>query len=170
MENFQLPFNASTLTLLETQQIAQSYLQYFFKQKIICPILLSGKIGTGKSTFVKFCLSYLSLLSENQIYSSPSFSIINEYTIPKKNTQMWKAIKKECLLVYHIDLYRIQSIKEVENLGFFEILQEHICFVEWPERIQWKIPNPYYKIYIDIVSETERSMNIALITDNTVTL
>ncbi len=80
-------------------------------------VLISGEMGAGKTTLIKQILSLLDVIDN---VSSPTFSIINEYLT--KNDQV----------IYHIDLYRIKSLNEIEGIGLFEYLQSgNLCFVEW---------------------------------------
>ncbi len=85
------------------------------KQKIIA---LKGDLGAGKTTFVRYLMDVL--LSKDDV-SSPSFSIINEYS-----TQSG--------VVYHMDLYRLDQIEQLMEIGFEEyIYSGAICIIEWPE-------------------------------------
>ena len=79
-------------------------------------VLISGEMGAGKTTLIKQILSLLDVIDN---VSSPTFSIINEYLT--KNDQV----------IYHIDLYRIKSINEIEGIGLFEYLESgNLSFVE----------------------------------------
>ena len=93
-------------------------------------ILLYGEIGTGKTTFVRFLINYLEV--KNKIKKSdilsPTFNIVYDYDIGK-------------IKIYHYDLYRIKNYKDILELGMFEILNDHIKIVEWPELIQSKPSN-----------------------------
>ena len=90
-----------------------------FNHKII---LISGEMGAGKTTLIKQILIGLNV---NDNISSPTFSIINEYTTKSKD------------LVYHMDLYRINKIEELEEIGFFEYLESgNLCFIEWGDIIE----------------------------------
>ena len=94
-------------------------------------ILISGEMGAGKTTLIKQVLSDLNVI-EN--VSSPTFSIINEYKTKSKD------------VVYHMDLYRINKIEELEGIGFFEYLESgNLCFIEWGEIIEKMIDEDYNK-------------------------
>ena len=97
-------------------------------------ILISGEMGAGKTTLIKQILSLLDVIDN---VSSPTFSIINEYLT--KNDQV----------IYHIDLYRIKSINEIEGIGLFEYLESgNLCFVEWGEAIENLIDLEFNKFII----------------------
>ncbi len=102
-----------------------------FNHKIV---LISGEIGAGKTTLIKQILIGLNVIDN---ISSPTFSIINEYKT--KSTD----------LIYHMDLYRISRIEELEEIGFFEYLESgNLCFIEWGEIIENIIGEDYNKFNI----------------------
>lgn len=80
-----------------------------------------GPMGAGKTTFIKeICTS----LGSTDNYSSPTYSIVNEYHYPGGK-------------IYHLDLYRINSTEELLDAGIEEYLASgHYCFVEWPQRAE----------------------------------
>ena len=97
-------------------------------------VLISGEMGAGKTTLIKQILSLLDVIDN---VSSPTFSIINEYLT--KNDQV----------IYHIDLYRIKSLNEIEGIGLFEYLESgNLCFVEWGEVIENLIDIEFNKFII----------------------
>ena len=102
-----------------------------FNHKIV---LISGEMGAGKTTLIKQILLGLNVIDN---ISSPTFSIINEYKT--KSTD----------LIYHMDLYRISRIEELEEIGFFEYLESgNLCFIEWGEIIENMIGEDYNKFNI----------------------
>ena len=99
-----------------------------FNHKVI---LISGEMGAGKTTLIKQILIGLNVVDN---ISSPTFSIINEYKTKSKD------------VVYHMDLYRINEIQELEEIGFFEYLNSgNLCFIEWGEIIENMIGEDYNK-------------------------
>ena len=90
-------------------------------------IFLHGEIGVGKTTFTRFLINHLEV--ENKIEKSdvlsPTFNIAYDYDIGK-------------IKVYHYDLYRIKSNKDILELGMFDVSKDHIKIVEWPEIIEIK--------------------------------
>ena len=122
-------------------------------------ILLSGNLGVGKTTFIKYVINFLQKVNKQKIseVTSPTFTVINEYQIKK-------------ILIKHYDLYRIKNKKELNNLGIQENLKDQITFVEWPEIIKKiKIKNSinlifeykknYTERYISIVSKNKKFLN-----------
>lgn len=81
-------------------------------------LLLKGNLGAGKTTFTQFLLKKLE--SEDEV-SSPTYSIVNEYSSPKGK-------------IFHFDLYRLKNIDEVYDIGIEEYLDNSfLCIIEWPE-------------------------------------
>ena len=97
-------------------------------------VLICGEMGVGKTTLIKELLSLMSVVDN---VSSPTFSIINEYSTDKDE------------IIYHIDLYRIEDISELDNIGFFEYLESgKTCLIEWGEMIEELIDSEYNKFTI----------------------
>lgn len=97
-------------------------------------VLICGEMGAGKTTLIKELLSLMSVVDN---VSSPTFSIINEYYTDKNE------------IIYHMDLYRIEDISELDNIGFFEYLESgKTCLIEWGEMIEEMIDSEYNKFTI----------------------
>ena len=113
-------------------------------------ILLSGNLGVGKTTFIKYIINSLQKANKQKIseVTSPTFSVTNEYQIKKK-------------LIKHYDLYRIKNKKELNNLGIQENLKDQITFVEWPEKVKKiKVENSINLIFEYKKNYTERYLSI----------
>jgi tRNA threonylcarbamoyladenosine biosynthesis protein TsaE len=113
-------------------------------------ILLNGDLGAGK-THLTQGICYGVGLDEGSYISSPTFTLINEY--------------QGKLPIFHIDLYRIDSLEEIYSLGLEEILfNQGITIIEWAEKL--RSPKNHknlilniqdrIEINIEIVSESER--------------
>ena len=106
-------------------------------------ILLSGCMGSGKTTFVKSLSKFLGCTS---VISSPTFSIVNEINFGKK-------------IGFHMDLYRIKTINELLDIGFLDyIAKAEYCFIEWPEQVIDVFSNDYHLFEFKIVEETIRKI------------
>lgn len=108
---------------------------------------LVGDLGAGKTTFSKTLLKELGV---KQHVQSPTFSIINTYDIAGssiKSDMTDGGLKK----VFHIDVYRIENIKELEVLHIDEILfnPEHIVIIEWADKMKAHIPPGAHWIYFE---------------------
>ena len=113
-------------------------------------ILLTGNLGVGKTTFIKYIINSLQRINRQKISEvpSPTFNITNEYQIKK-------------ILIKHYDLYRIKNEKELNNLGIQENLKKQITLIEWPEIVKkLKIKNSISLIFKYNKSYTERYLTI----------
>ena len=113
--------------------------------------MLKGELGVGKTTFSRFIINNLYLLNNLSVpvsINSPTYPILLTY-------------KLNSYEIYHYDLYRIKSIKEMEELDFFENINDCITLVEWPELlINLPIRQNHYLINLDLFSTTKRLINI----------
>ena len=113
--------------------------------------LLQGELGAGKTTFVRLLINNLFVLNnlpKPSSITSPTFPILITYELNSSQ-------------IYHYDLYRVKSLKELEELDFFENLNNNITFIEWPEMlISLPLNKNHYLINLDMISETKRKINI----------
>lgn len=94
-----------------------------------------GTMGAGKTTLIRELCKVLNT-SENA--NSPSFAIINEYTIQNSTS------------VYHFDFYRIKNESEAFDLGYEDYFYSgNYCFIEWPEKIESLLPPDHVTISIE---------------------
>ena len=101
-----------------------------------------GEMGAGKTTFIRYICNVLGI-SEN--VSSPTFSLINEYSDIHGNS------------VFHFDFYRIKNELEAVDIGCGEYFQSgSLCLIEWPEKILNLLPHPLVKIDILIEDKKRR--------------
>ena len=91
-----------------------------------------GDLGAGKTKFTEGFLSYWNLQDE---ISSPTFTIVNEYTNNDIN-------------IYHFDVYRLADIDEFYAIGGQEYFEKGICIIEWGELILDALPQNHIKIEI----------------------
>lgn len=98
--------------------------------------LFYGDLGAGKTTFIKHLLHHLSVV-EN--VSSPTYNLIHEYT----STDGKKIV--------HGDFYRIRSIEEIIDLGWFDIsASADYIFIEWPEQLLPLLDESFLNIKITL--------------------
>lgn len=99
------------------------------KGDILC---LNGDLGVGKTTLTK---SIGLGLGVSEYITSPTFALINQYS--------------GRLPVYHFDVYRLENIEEINDLGFDEYFYgDGVCIIEWADKIEKMIPKE--RIVIDI--------------------
>jgi tRNA threonylcarbamoyladenosine biosynthesis protein TsaE len=129
-------------SLKEISQVAKKLLSSLPTR---CVVLIEGEMGVGKTTLMSALLGMCGI----QDVSSPTYSIVNEY------------LSDQGKHIHHYDLYRIQSLDELYELGFTDLLDNADWhFIEWPavgapfypaNAIHWKI---------EIGSNQERSISI----------
>ena len=123
----------------EKQTIAFAYklAQLLQKGDILA---LCGELGSGKTTFVKGIAKGLKISKD---INSPSFVILKVY--------------KGRVPLYHFDLYRLSSLKELEGIGFEEFIAgDAISVIEWADKIEHILPRNYLKIVIETKSPNSR--------------
>lgn len=94
-----------------------------------------GPMGSGKTTFIK---ALCKALGATDVITSPTFSLVNEYRTNRGE------------VLYHLDLYRINSITELFDLGFEEYFHDHhYIFIEWAEKAESLLPPEAIKITLE---------------------
>ncbi len=114
--------------------------------------LFQGELGAGKTTFARLLINNLYVLNnlpEPPSVNSPTFPILITYELNSSQ-------------IYHYDLYRIKNFRELEELDFFENLNNNITFIEWPEMlINLPLKKKHCLINLDMITETKRKINIS---------
>lgn len=107
-----------------------------------------GEMGAGKTTFIT---ALCRAMQAEDIVSSPTFSIINQYKTSSGET------------IYHMDLYRIKNENEAINAGVEDCLYSgSICLVEWPEKAPGILPDNTLHVYISSIADNTRKLEINL--------
>jgi tRNA threonylcarbamoyladenosine biosynthesis protein TsaE len=107
-------------------------------------ILFNGNMGVGKTTLIK---SLAKNLGVNDVTSSPTFSLVNEYQI------------SEYQYIYHFDVYRLKNETEALDMGIDEYLYSgNWCFIEWAENIPNLIPEEHSVIKIETLPDGKRHL------------
>ena len=99
-------------------------------------IAFYGLMGSGKTTFIKALCEELGV---EDVITSPTFAIVNEYTTSEGNP------------IYHFDFYRIRRLEEVYDMGYEEYFYapDSLSLIEWPELIEPLLPEDTLKVHID---------------------
>lgn len=112
------------------------------KHKIIA---FHGEMGVGKTTLIKVLAKQLDV---NELTSSPTFSIVNEY-------------RSLDHVIYHFDCYRIEDEVEAYDIGIEDYLYSNAwCFIEWPGRIENLLPEKITEVHIEKINEQLRSIHL----------
>jgi tRNA threonylcarbamoyladenosine biosynthesis protein TsaE len=108
-------------------------------------VLLRGDLGAGKTTLVKGIATAFEAAAEEDV-TSPTFTLVHEYRGPRAN-------------LYHIDLYRVDTPRELETLGLDDLRSDNsILLIEWGEkfpRLQWDV-----EIALEREGENERRIRV----------
>ena len=111
-------------------------------------VLLIGPLGAGKTTLAKGIVKGLGAAEPDEV-SSPTFTLIHEYGPEGR--------------VYHIDLYRLDELRELSTLGLEEVFdREAIVLIEWGERFPQILPPERTEIRIRRIGDDEREIDVTL--------
>ncbi len=108
-------------------------------------LLFYGDMGAGKTTLIK---EIAKQLGYNDIVSSPTFSLVNEYDVQNDK-------------LYHFDFYRINDEKEALDIGVEEYFySDHWNLIEWPEKISNILPDHKNEIIVTQNIDGTRTLKI----------
>ncbi len=112
---------------------AQQFINNIGQGRIIA---FYGSMGAGKTTFIKALCQQMGV---EDVITSPTFAIVNEYTDGKGNP------------IYHFDFYRIKRIEEVYDMGYEDYFYSgNLCLLEWPELIEDILPDDAIRVKISV--------------------
>ena len=133
----------TTHSVTETQKLGQT-LGAILKQAVI--IALNGELGCGKTAFVQGLAKGLAV-SEKYYITSPTFTLINEYPGRRR--------------LFHVDLYRIEHISELEDIGLDEVLyQDAVIAIEWADRLPADTLSDHLALQFKLIGEESRQIDI----------
>ena len=123
------------------QEAAKEFINRMGEGKVFA---FYGKMGAGKTTFIK---ALCETLGVKDVITSPTFSLINEYTDGKGNS------------IYHFDFYRIKKLEEVYDMGYEDYFYSgNLCLLEWPELIEEILPENVIKVTIEEQADGTRKL------------
>jgi len=111
-------------------------------------VLLRGDLGAGKTTLVKGIAAGFGAAEEEDV-TSPTFTLVHEYRGPRAN-------------LYHIDLYRVDTRRELETLGLDDLRAEKgsVLLIEWGEKFPRLLRERDVEISLERQSENGRKITI----------
>lgn len=116
-------------------------------------VALYGDLGSGKTEFVRGICEYFSV---EEIVSSPTFTIMNHYTGNLPDDDEVK--------IYHLDLYRINSKRELEDIGFNECTMkgDSIKLIEWADKANGSLPKRRYSVIFHFDNNNDEARTIEI--------
>ncbi len=115
-------------------------------------VLLCGELGAGKTTLVKGIAEGFQAASQDDV-TSPTFTLIHEYRGPEAT-------------VYHIDLYRIDTQRELETLGLDDLFGDsNLLLIEWGEKFPRFLRERDVEIAFDRLGDTDRRIRLQFAAD-----
>jgi len=146
-------FLITTRTPDETQKLGKT-IGKWIEQPLV--IGLTGDLGSGKTAFVQGLAEGLEVPDEYYI-TSPSFTLINEY--PGR------------LSLFHIDLYRLDGISDLEDIGLDELLYDQaVIAIEWAEKMSDDLPAEHLTMTFEITDDDYRRISLIAYGQNLVNL
>lgn len=111
-------------------------------------VLLHGDLGAGKTTMVKGIAEAFEAAEEEDV-TSPTFTLVHEYRGPERT-------------LYHIDLYRLETQRELDSLGLEDLMNEegNILLIEWGDKFPRLVAMQDAEILIEREGETERRITL----------
>lgn len=129
-------------SLDEIDTAAREFLDAVVGRKVIA---FYGEMGVGKTTFINALSRQLGVTDD--AVNSPSFSIVNEYETASGD------------IVYHFDLYRLDSIDEALAIGIEDYFYSgRLCLIEWPERIEPLLPDDALIVLFTLLDDGSRQL------------
>ncbi|HYH01171.1 MAG TPA: tRNA (adenosine(37)-N6)-threonylcarbamoyltransferase complex ATPase subunit type 1 TsaE [Terriglobales bacterium] len=129
----------------ETIALGRTVAEYLAPPKIV---LLRGDLGAGKTTLVKGIAQAFEAAEEEDV-TSPTFTLVHEYRGPRAT-------------LYHIDLYRIESERELDTLGLDDLVDpNNVLLIEWGEKFERYADGNDVEIAIERLSENDRRITLS---------
>ena len=111
-------------------------------------VILRGELGAGKTTLAKGIAEGLQAASQDDV-TSPTFTLIHEFRGPAIN-------------LFHVDLYRVHTLRELNTLGLDELFaeDENLVLLEWGEKFSRFVEERDAEIYLEQMGERERTIKV----------
>jgi tRNA threonylcarbamoyladenosine biosynthesis protein TsaE len=135
-------------TLADIQAAVHQFWQYAHQYPVMA---FHGGLGAGKTTFTRALCAYLGV---QDTVSSPTFSLINEYSFIKDNG--------EETVIYHSDWYRLNDTEEAIQAGIEDMLNTRnaYCIIEWAERAPELLPEGTLHVHFELEGADKRIIRV----------
>lgn len=131
-------------SVLETEQLGEKIGKKLWAG---CLVSLNGDLGTGKTAFTRGITKSQGIDTDN--VSSPTFNLMNSYSGTTNVT--------------HFDLYRLKNEEELEDIGFYDSINndDKITIIEWSDKFTHSLPQDKLNVLIEYIDENQRVIFIA---------
>jgi tRNA threonylcarbamoyladenosine biosynthesis protein TsaE len=124
--------------------------QFAARLKAPIVVLLSGELGSGKTTLTKGIVSGLGAANEEEV-TSPTFTLVHVYGDSQRSVSK----------VHHVDLYRIENFHDFETLGMEDVFEKPgVLIVEWAERFPLRSPWPQIRVRLEHLDGDRRLLTV----------
>jgi tRNA threonylcarbamoyladenosine biosynthesis protein TsaE len=108
-------------------------------------VILTGPLGAGKTAFVRGLAEGLGI--DPRLVHSPTYTLVSEY--------------RGARTLAHVDLYRIEEVRELEELGLDDLQERNVTVaVEWGDRLPPGVADDLYEVSIEVISEESRKIRV----------
>lgn len=136
------------ITVSSLEQLPQAAREFMALMGDNTVYAFEGEMGAGKTTFISALARELGVVED--LASSPSFAIVNEYRSDSTAE-----------LIYHFDLYRLNNLAEVLDIGMEDYLDSGaLCLIEWPDRAEDILPYDTVRVRITANSDSSRTITV----------
>jgi tRNA threonylcarbamoyladenosine biosynthesis protein TsaE len=138
----------------ETEQLGEEFAK---RLKQTAVVYLIGELGSGKTTFTKGVARGLGITTR---IISPTFVLLRTHKIMNHESR----IKNHGIqILYHLDLYRLESKKEVENIDIKDYLDDKsgVVLIEWPKVSQGLVNKKVWKVKFESLDNDNREISIS---------
>ena len=133
-----------THSVQDTQWFGERLGQWVKESASPLCMALTGDLGTGKTHMSQGIAKGLGVSED---ITSPTFSLMNTYM----------TLAGE---IYHFDLYRMDDVSELENIGFYEFTENQVAIVEWADKFEDELPDETLWIHIDSIDTHSRRITL----------
>lgn len=131
-----MPIELTTSSVKETRALGEALAELLGPDDVVS---LTGELGAGKTSFVQGAARGLGVESA---VVSPTFTLVREYD--------------GRLHVYHVDVYRLDKIQDVIDLGFEEMVDaDGVTFIEWGDAIEALLGDSYLQLEFTTAGEAD---------------
>ena len=135
-----------TVSIDGLPQFAQDFWRQVGNARVF---LFYGEMGAGKTTLIEALCAAKGVKDR---MSSPTFSIINQYTYSEQGQEG---------LIYHVDLYRLKDEEEIIQAGVEDcVYSGAICMIEWPQKAPGLFDKNVVNVFVEALNETQRCIKI----------